>query len=401
MSTYPRTYRATPGWRLFLVGLSLVLGIPSLVGIWYFGSGHEVQTKSAIYVGVGVCLIFVALGVYLIITTLRSKIVLFADHIEIHELTVTHTFARDEIAGWRLSFNASPGVLNFELKGLPRRTVSTAWVYKADPEFDQWFAEVDNLDAREMESALDEIADDDNLGVDENERFERLGRSKRTARILNLLGGALFVWGTFVPRPYELVIILLLVAPWLAALVAWRSGGLFQLDERRNDVKPSLVFLALFPMLALMLRAVLDYQTVGWLPQTVAALFIGTALFVAQRVAHADVRANSLTALVTFLVAFLAYGYGAALHINALAESSDMQQIRYLLREKHISKGNVTTYKVKLDKVHMNAPDVDSAEVTSYFYEMLKTGDSVCLAFRPGALGIKWYSAGPCPPDTP
>src|SRR5262249_48319645 len=155
---------------------------------------------------------------------------------------------------------------------------------------------------------------------------------------------------------------------------------------RPNAVKPSLFSLTLFSMLALMLRAVFDYQTVGWMAQTVAALFIGAALFVTQRAAHMDVRANQVTASVAFLFAFL-YGYGAALQINALADSSDMQQTRYVLREKYISKGNVTEYKVRLDKAHTNAPVVESAEVSRYFYEMLKVGDSVCLAFRPGALG--------------
>jgi hypothetical protein len=198
-----------------------------------------------------------------------------------------------------------------------------------------------------------------------------------------------------------LVILLLLVAPWAAALIAWRSGGLMQMDQRPNDAKPSLGPLVILTMAALVLRAMFDYETVGWIPQTIAALCIGTALFLVQRVAHVDVRASRLTAFVTFLFAFLAYGYGAALHVNALADPSDIEQTRYRLREKSVSKGKVTTYRVKLDKVHTEAPDVDSAEVTSYFYEMLKTGDSVCLAFRPGALGILWFSAGPCPPGTP
>jgi hypothetical protein len=99
MVPYPRTYSVTRGWRLYLIGGSLVLGFPSLLGVWYFGSGHEVHTKNASYLGVGICLIFVTLSVYTILTTLRSKIVLFADRIEIHELTTTRTLARDEIAG--------------------------------------------------------------------------------------------------------------------------------------------------------------------------------------------------------------------------------------------------------------------------------------------------------------
>ena len=398
MTVYPRTYRVSRGWQVLLIGSSLILGIPSLFGILYFASGHEADAKSAMYFWVGICVVFAALSVYLILTTLHSKIVLLADRIEIHELTVTRTLLRNEIAGWRI--NASPGLI-LERKHPAGKIISTAWVYKADPELDQWFADLDNLDQREAEFAIDEIADDDSLGSDEQERFERLARAKRLTHVLIILGGALFVWGVFFPRPYELVVGLLLIAPWVAALTAWRSGGLIQFDERPNDVKPSAVFLSLFPMLALALRAVLDYETVGWIAQTVVSLLIGTGLFAAQNIAHADVRAKRTTAVVTFLFAFLAYGYGAAIHINALADSSDIQPTRYVLREKYVSTGKVIRHKVRLNKAHVDTPEVGSADVTPYFYDMLKPGDAVCLAFRPGALGITWFSAGPCPPGTP
>lgn len=132
-----------------------------------------------------------------------------------------------------------------------------------------------------------------------------------------------------------------------------------------------------------------------------AALLIGAAFFSVQSAAYAGLRASRVTAVVTFLISFLAYGYGAALHINALADSADIQQTRYLLRERYVSKDKVIRYKVRLSKVHVNAPEVSSAEVTQYFYAMLKPGDAVCLALRPGVLGIKWFSAGPCPPGTP
>lgn len=398
MTAYPRTYRVSRGWRVFLIGSSLALGMPSLFGLLYFASGHRADKESTTYLWIAICVAFVVVSAYLVLTMLRSKIVLFADRIEIHELTVTRILRRDEIAGWRI--NGSPGLI-LQSKYPPGKTISTAWVYKADPELDQWFAELDNLDEKEAESAIDEIAANDSLGVDEQERFETLARAKRLTRVMNVLGGVLFIWGVFLPRPYEVVIALLLVAPWLAALTAWRSSGLIHLDGRPNDVKPNLVFLALFPMLALTLRATSDYQTVGWMRQTVVALLIGAALFAVQRATHSDVRSNRTTAVLTFLFAILAYGYGAAIHINALADTSDIQQTRYVLREKHVSSGKVVTPKVRLDKAHADTPDVDTAEVTPFFYDMVKPGDSVCLAFRAGALGIKWFSAGPCPPTTP
>lgn len=99
-----------------------------------------------------------------------------------------------------------------------------------------------------------------------------------------------------------------------------------------------------------------------------------------------------------FLLALM-YGYGASIQINALADPSDIHQHRYLAQSKHISGGKAATYNVELRKVHAQAPDVISAQVSQFFYERLKPGDAVCLAIRPGALGIEWFSAGPCPPS--
>lgn len=401
LMTFPRTYRVKSGWRFFLLGSALLFGVPSLYGLWYLGLGRVTTSMTGVYCLLGICITFLAGSVYLALTTLRSKIVLYADRIEVHELTRTHTLRRDEIAGWRLTGQGFRMAFVLERRSGPNRKVSTSWVYQADSAFDEWFADLDNLDTLELESAIDEVAEDTTHGADVQERFHELNRAKQLARILNFAGGGLCLWGFFKPAPYELVIILLMFSPWVAAAVAWRFGGMIQFDARPNDIKPNLAILVLLPMLTLALRAVLDYQTVGWAVQSAVALAIGTALFIAQYVCYPDLRAKSSAAVIAFLFSFAAYGYGAAQHINALADSSDIRQTRYVVGQKYVSKGRITTYKVKLIRANPSDPEVESAEVTQYFHEMLKPGDPVCLAFRPGALGVQWFSAGPCPPGTP
>lgn len=397
MSKYPRTYQATRWWKLFLLGGALLLGIPSVIGLAYCLTGQVTNDKGQMYWLAGSCLFLLALSAYILLSTLRSQVVLFAEHIEIHELTTTKRMHRGEISGWRLA--ASSFII--ELKHPPGQIISTAWIYTWDSEMDDWFSQLDNLDDKEMESFLDEIADNNELGAEEQERFQKLQSVARLTRVLNIVGGGLLAWAVFFPRPYTLVVLLLLLAPWLAALVAWRSAGLISSDESSNNLKPNLAVFWLAPMIALSLRAILDYQTLGWVTQTVAAVFIGSSLFSAQLAAYPDLRANRPRAALTLAFALLAYGYGATIEINALADTSDIQQTRYLLRAKSISSGKVTTHNADLEKVDPLSPTVESARVTEYFYKMLKPGDSVCLAFRPGALGIKWFSAGPCPPGTP
>jgi hypothetical protein len=366
-----------------------MVGIPSLGGLLYL-SWHGVANGK--YFLFGICLFFVGLSCYMVLSTLRSKLVLFADRIEIHDLTKTRSLARDNIAGWRIL----GGGIVFEQKDNPKKKVSTAWIYRTDDEFERWIAEVENSDAKELESAIDAVANDTSMGANEDERFENLARASRVARFLNILGGVLFVWAFFFPRPYELVIILLLAAPWLAALVASRSHGLLQFDQQRGSAKPNIAILSILTMVAVPLRAVLDYQTIGWVTQTIATLFIGFALFAALRAAYADLRTNRTNRVVTFAFA-LFYSLGAALHVNALADFSKVERNQYVVREKTISRGKYTTYRIALGKADENAPNVDSAEVTRGFYDSIQADDTVCLDFRPGALRIRWFTVGPCP----
>lgn len=397
MTAYPKTYRASRGWRIFLATLSLLAGILSFLGIIFF-SVADFRDHFAVYLGGGICGLVTVSQVYLFLTALRSKIVLYPDAMEIHEVARSRTVRRDDVAGWRFT-GASTLVL--KLKHPVGKTISVSWFYTVDSEFEEWFADLDNLDVREVASGLDEIANDQSLGSHEQDRFERLAHARRLARGLNILGGVLSVWGLFFPTPYGLVVGLLLLAPWLAILTVRRSDGLIQFDERPNDVKPSVIALYLFPMLALTLRAVWDYETIGWIAPTIATVLIGSSLFAGQYAALRGVRTSRITLALLLVFAVVFYGFGAARHINALADSSDVQQMRYAVRDKYISRGKVMRYEVRLRAPNPNAPQVRSAQVTPDFYDTLKPGDSVCLAIHRGALWIQWFETGPCPAGTP
>jgi hypothetical protein len=208
-----------------------------------------------------------------------------------------------------------------------------------------------------------EIQQDDKLGASPDERIVTIERAQRLCRALDLVGWALLIWA-FIPRPYELAITALLAAPWLGTLIVWRSAGAIRIDRSQNDPRPNLAFPVMLPGFLLVLRALAGYETIGWQVQLAFTLVIALLLVAAQLLADPVYRAHRFSAAILFIVA-LAYGYGATIHINALADTAA------------------------------------SAEVSRSFYDRLNPGDSVCLAVRPGALGIQWFSAGPCPPYIP
>jgi hypothetical protein len=99
---FPRVYRPSRGWIAFMLSLGSLLGIPSILGVWYFGSGHETKGAREMWMMVGVCLTFILLSVYLIAWILRYRVTLANDAIEYSEFLGYAKFSRSQFAGWRI-----------------------------------------------------------------------------------------------------------------------------------------------------------------------------------------------------------------------------------------------------------------------------------------------------------
>jgi len=75
---------------------------------------------------------FVAWSVYLAVETLRSKIVLYDDRIEIHGVSAVRSLRREEITAWRRSTQM------LILEGRDRPGYVMFWIYKEDATFQRW-----------------------------------------------------------------------------------------------------------------------------------------------------------------------------------------------------------------------------------------------------------------------
>lgn len=85
-SAYPRTYRMGSGWRIFLVVLGAIVAAGGGAAAWYFGAGHEVRGPRDQVVLVAIGLAFLALGLYLVLDAIASRVVLTADALELRDL---------------------------------------------------------------------------------------------------------------------------------------------------------------------------------------------------------------------------------------------------------------------------------------------------------------------------
>jgi hypothetical protein len=171
------------------------------------------------------CTATAVFGIYCLFSTFRSKIVLFQDRIEVHELFSTKVLSRQEIKGWRM-LPTSPTAFVFVPVDGARRPVKVAALFRADEEFYDWLSALPCLDTEDVRSAKAEVRNDARLGATPGARMKRLAAGRHAARYLNIGALLLLLWGFLYPRPYRPVIFALVVSPWIAMeLVRHSLGG--------------------------------------------------------------------------------------------------------------------------------------------------------------------------------
>lgn len=394
LQAYPRTYRPSGGWWATLAACSLLSAGGGAAGAWYFGTGHEVQGLQGRLLLAGLSTLFFGLGIYLLLSLWRSKIVLTADRIEIHELTRVRSLQKNQIRGWRLVPAGYVAVLELVPRETPPRKLRVAWIFKDDGTWSAWMDDVPNLDAEEQEKAWNQAESDSEIGTSPQDRIEAIRRARGTARILNAIAIGIAVWSFAYPYPYGLLMIALSAMPWLAVWMAARSHGLFQLDQMRNDVRPNVALIFLLPAFLLPLRAVLDYEVFDWSHVVTPAVLIGCALCFAATRADVSLRRRR-GSVVAFLSISWAYGVGAALTVNTLQDRSPIDVFGARIVRKQVVGGRSTTYELILGPWGPREKE-NRVTVRRVLYDSLRTGDTVCLGMRKGRLGIRWYTVGRC-----
>lgn len=341
-----------------------------------------------------ICFAFLLLGVFLIASIFRSTLTLLPDAIVVRGMFSSRTLLRSDIAGRRLLPTQYVSTLVLIPHSSRRKKLKIPLMFRTDPVFDAWFAAIPDRDAKEVAESQAELDADPDLGFHSQDRKQRIAEAKETAKYLNVISWALLVWGFFFPRPYALVIGALTLLPLIAVVLLIRSRGIYQIEGRRNDARPSLAVPFIFPGMVLVLRTSLDLHLLQWVPLLVADA-ICTVVF-ALIVARFDVglrkRPWSILILL-FLGAF--YFYGAIAQWNSLLERSSPQTYEVTVIGKHIVGGKTTTYHLRLD-AWGPLTDPDDVTVTARLYDYTAIGNTVCVHLYPGALRIPWYRVTAC-----
>lgn len=394
-SQYPRTYSASGWWLAAMMALGAVAGIGGLAGIWYFGTGHETNSIGERIGLTTLCLGFALLGAYLILGTIRSKVVLLPDAVVSQGLFLTRTLQRSEIKGYRTRTANGVTALEVHPKSAGQRKMSITMLFTGDRAFTAWFLELPNLDQEEFLQSAKEIEGNREIGHSPAERIEKAERARKTSRMLNIAAGGLGAWVLFYPRPYVPLMTLLMLVPWIGIAIAKGSNGLFTIeDPGKNTAKADLTLLLIMPGFALALRDLFDIQLLDWtavvLPAAVGGAMI-TAMLLGMFPAMRKRKFN-----IMLVPVFLAVYAGSSLVMtNALLDQSRPESYPVKIVKKHYTSGRSTTYYFTVPAWGPR-PAPDDVTVSPSHYHAKQVGDDVCIFLFPGRLGFPWFVVEDC-----
>jgi hypothetical protein len=389
---WPRIYRPTRGYRLFLGGLGVLAlagGVAAAVGIL-----HDPKAPAALGVGIGGG--FALLGAFLVASVIRERVALFEDGtVEFTELFRGRTRLRPaEIAGLRSLSHQGVTYAFFHFREQARKPFKVGLICERDEHFDRWLAAFPDLDSVERAAAEEAILNDAALGDDPAAREAALARARLLTRLLSGAAWAAVAWGWFRPRPYEAAIATLAAIPALAVALLFAKRGVVGVDERRNDPRPSVLVPILMPGLVLTLRGLLDFHVVdarallAWAAPLALAL---TGLLVAG---DAQLRRRWFMPPLAFLFA-APLAWGAVAEANVLLDASPPQRHRVAVTGKHVSSGKVTTWKVTLAPFG-SVETAEDADLRRADYDAIRVGDELCVALHAGRLGARWLDVRRC-----
>jgi hypothetical protein len=362
----------------------------SLVAI-YFASGPEVEE---LFEKVGLTALFLPfalLGIYMGVAVFKTKIVLRDDALERHGLFRTKIIAKSDIRGVRMY--VVNGIKCLELVTTANKKIKIALLIRLDVAFFAWLDTLTDLDQEELDDSERELQKDPILGITPGERSENLLHARQVAKWLNRIGMAALLWGMFYPHPYDAAIALNSGLPLVVALIMMRSSGLYDIEGRPNDRRPSMAMPIFGPSIVLGLRAVLDLEFLGVAPILVWGGIIGVAggLLILRFAAPRRSRFSSIVLLV-----FLAGYAGAAIAFaDTMLDKGQPTAHPVVVRDKRISRDNATVYYLTVDAFDGSATESDLS-VDQALYERVNPGESVCVYVFPGALKIPWMEVGLC-----
>jgi hypothetical protein len=385
------------GWKLFLALFGVLFGLGGIAGLVFL---VLFVPHNGIWQTVLLCVTsagFACMGAYAALSALMYRVVLTADAVEVIEPFRQRQLRYREIKGRRaLSAQQGPSTVVLVPNDKSAKKLKISLVLKRDQVFDDWLNGLTDLDHQELRQSEQQIAETLYQDLTPAERVQRIERLRSLAKWLNGAGVTLGIAALFLPDYEHLLTGTLIALPWVAVWLVARFQPLYRFGGRPNDAHPDLTAILMLPGLLLMARMATEFKTLEWKPLVMLACAGSLLLTGAALKVDPWFRQQRLSALLLGIFA-CAYGWGAGLEINVLADATTPSIYPTQVLGKHSSRGSKsTTWYLRL------APwgpirTVEDVSVSAARYRVTRTGDTLCMYLGAGAFRIPWYQVRDCP----
>lgn len=215
---------------------------------------------------------------------------------------------------------------------------------------------------------------------------------------LEYIAIGLSAWFLFYPKPYNILLIILLLMPFIGMFLNGLEkpsiASLVEIDREAKNEYDVADFIDI-PAWVILIRVLVDYETDSFL----AIIIAGTVAFIAiclfLLVTHQQINDSNKDKwwiYSSIIFSFFVYSYSSVVAVNCRFDNSKPKVYETEIIDKHIHRGRRgrRTYYVRV-KPWGHHYDAENISVTQSDYEMLNISQKVNIDYNEGLLGIPWY----------
>ena len=383
------TYRIAKGWRIFIYIFAPVIIAAFLSTIFFIFTEDSINPFVAPLLAIG-SLVMTCLFAYGLIDTIQSRLIIGNDYVTGVTPLDSRTLKFEDILGYKIERN---GIYIIPKNSQGKKIKTSTYIEQAD-QITAWLAVTfTDLNKQEFSDHEKGILNDDTLGLSEHAREHRLAEARRIAKITNATGFVLFLWMTFYPMFYNVVIIAGITYPIVIIILLYLYRGLLRVDERKNNAHPSVATGFIMAGLSLSLRALFDYNILDfnqlWITTGTFAVLLIVIILIATKL-PAFKSAQDYFVIFTLIILAYSYSFGAYTVANCLFDNSAPEYYQSKIIQKEVSKGRSTTYYIIVTSWH-DAEKIEKVTVSLDDYNQIAIGDEVAIAEMKGLFGTPWY----------